>query len=321
MRSTAVRPTLIALAALALVLAMPAAAAGLTLEAPSQALDTLEVTVTVGSADPTGTVCVLSGGKVLASALATPGAVVRFAGVDAGYGDVTLHASVKHPGGMEYSAPVTSTVWGVPGKPALLRPAGGYAAASTMVTARAGSHTTLMELRVNGKFVRHIVVAPGTVYPIAQVSLPKGTSTITLVVSNPMAAAEYTYTVKRLDFPWPTCIIIDQSDFKLYWVRNGELVKTYPIAHGKASTPTPNRVWKILAKYQTNPTSVYGPRKMRLFKQTSSGYVYTAYAVHGTNQPWVIGTRASHGCIRMYNRDVLELYPQVPLGTMVQTRP
>jgi lipoprotein-anchoring transpeptidase ErfK/SrfK len=49
-------------------------------------------------------------------------------------------------------------------------------------------------------------------------------------------------------------------------------------------------------------------------------YVFTAYAIHGTNQEWVIGTQASHGCIRMYNRDVRELFPQVPLGTMVITR-
>ena len=32
-----------------------------------------------------------------------------------------------------------------------------------------------------------------------------------------------------------------------------------------------------------------------------------------------IGTMASHGCIRMYNRDVLELWPQVPIGTYVVT--
>ena len=57
-----------------------------------------------------------------------------------------------------------------------------------------------------------------------------------------------------------------------------------------------------------------------MFRQVGNSYVFTAYAIHGTNQEWVIGTKASHGCIRMYNRQVLELYPQVPLGTMVITR-
>ncbi len=125
-------------------------------------------------------------------------------------------------------------------------------------------------------------------------------------------------------YPWKTYIVIDKSEFKLYWVKNGYLIKTYPIAYGKVSSWTPVATWRIDAKYRTDPGSVYGPRKMRMFKRvsTSSGYryVFTRYAIHGTNQPWVIGTRASHGCIRMYNRDVLELWPQVPLGTMVVTR-
>lgn len=125
-------------------------------------------------------------------------------------------------------------------------------------------------------------------------------------------------------YPWRTYIVIDKSQFRLYWVKNGLLIKAYPIAHGKANTPTPSRVWRIDSKYYTDPSSVYGPRKMRLYKQvaTSNGYryEYTRYAIHGTNEPWVIGTQASHGCIRMYNRDVLELWPQVPLGTMVVTR-
>lgn len=125
-------------------------------------------------------------------------------------------------------------------------------------------------------------------------------------------------------YPWKTYIVIDKSDFKLYWVKNGYLWGVYPIAHGKPDTPTPSRVWRIDAKYYTDPSSVYGPRKMRLFKQVWNGYryvyVFTAYAIHGTNQEWVIGTQASHGCIRMYNKDVVQLFPQVPLGTMVVTR-
>jgi lipoprotein-anchoring transpeptidase ErfK/SrfK len=125
-------------------------------------------------------------------------------------------------------------------------------------------------------------------------------------------------------YPWRTYIVIDKSSFKLYWVKDKVLRKVYSIAHGKLHWSTPERVWRIDAKYRTSPGSVYGPRKMRMFKRvaTSRGYryVFTAYAIHGTNQEWVIGTRASHGCIRMYNKDVRELFPQVPLGTMVVTR-
>ncbi len=121
-------------------------------------------------------------------------------------------------------------------------------------------------------------------------------------------------------YPWKTYIVIDKSEFRLYWVKNKKLVKVYPVAHGKQGWSTPERVWRIDAKYKTSPGSVYGPRKMRMFKRVGKRFVFSNYAIHGTNQEWVIGTRASHGCIRMYNKDVRELFPKVPLGTMVVTR-
>ena len=41
------------------------------------------------------------------------------------------------------------------------------------------------------------------------------------------------------------------------------------------------------------------------------------YAIHGTNRPSSIGRFVSHGCIRMYNRDIVQLYRMVPVGTPV----
>jgi len=41
------------------------------------------------------------------------------------------------------------------------------------------------------------------------------------------------------------------------------------------------------------------------------------YAIHGTNNPRSIGRFVSHGCIRMYNRDIMDLYNRVSLGTPV----
>jgi hypothetical protein len=122
-------------------------------------------------------------------------------------------------------------------------------------------------------------------------------------------------------YRWSTYILIDKSDFRLYWIQNGRLVKMYPIAHGAEYGWTPNATWRVGAKYITDPDSVYGPRKMRLYRLMPDGsFVWTAYGIHGTNEPWVIGTMASHGCIRLYNWDILELWPQVPLYTMVVTR-
>jgi lipoprotein-anchoring transpeptidase ErfK/SrfK len=45
------------------------------------------------------------------------------------------------------------------------------------------------------------------------------------------------------------------------------------------------------------------------------------YAIHGTNNPGSIGDFVSHGCIRMYNNDILDLYDRVGLGTKVVVLP
>lgn len=47
---------------------------------------------------------------------------------------------------------------------------------------------------------------------------------------------------------------------------------------------------------------------------TKSRYVY----FHGTNQEALLGTPASHGCIRMANRDIAELFEEIPEGTFVE---
>jgi len=56
--------------------------------------------------------------------------------------------------------------------------------------------------------------------------------------------------------------------------------------------------------------SVLGTRWMGLSKPR--------YGIHGTPAPWTIGTMASLGCVRMYNHNVEELFPQVPMGTTVE---
>jgi lipoprotein-anchoring transpeptidase ErfK/SrfK len=98
-------------------------------------------------------------------------------------------------------------------------------------------------------------------------------------------------------------------------------VMRFPIGLGKESTPTPNGRYYIIA----------------LLKPPLAGSVYGTYAyglsafsdvltnwkgggiigLHGTNDPSSIGNRKSHGCIRLYNRDIEKLVPILPLGTPV----
>jgi len=61
------------------------------------------------------------------------------------------------------------------------------------------------------------------------------------------------------------------------------------------------------------PSNPLGARAMYLWQ----GNKDTLYRIHGTNEPWTIGTSASSGCIRMINQDAIALYERVPLGAKV----
>jgi lipoprotein-anchoring transpeptidase ErfK/SrfK len=215
---------------------------------------------------------------------------------------------------------------GVPGQPVWVSPAPGKTKLVSPVAVKvtAGASTATLTLSVNGAVVRSISCAPGTTVNLGAARLGKGANTVTVTAtSDTGASSSATRTLTRTEWPYATCIVVDKSDYRLYWVKNQQLVASYPIAHGRNNW-TPTRTWRVLAKYKTDPHSVYGPRKMRLFKRVGSPghyrYVYTRYLIHGTNQPSSIGHQASHGCIRMYSKDVLKLWPQVPVGTYVVTR-
>lgn len=278
-----------------------------------------DLSVNLASDDPTGTVLVIVDGAVRSASPALPGQRFSFTDMELPRGEHDVVAALRTTDGMSYSDPLRLAIWNAPIPPVLLTP-GAYSGATAPVSVRVGPDTTKLSLRVDGVLVSQREVMPGTIVSMGTTSLGPGMHTFELVAGNPVAETRSSFRIMRLDYPWPTCIVVDKSDCRLYWIRNGVLVKSYPIAIGKPSTPTPTRVWRIDAKYNTDPAGVYGPRKMRLFQQTSWGYSYTAYGIHGTNEPWVIGTMASHGCIRLNNKDILELFPQVPLGTMCLTR-
>lgn len=108
--------------------------------------------------------------------------------------------------------------------------------------------------------------------------------------------------------PSPARITISIAAKTLSLYREGKLVKTYPVATGKPTTPTPRGNFTIVNK-QVNPGGPFGTRWM--------GLSIPHYGIHGTNNPASIGTAASNGCIRMYNDDVNELFNQVGVGTVV----
>lgn len=105
-------------------------------------------------------------------------------------------------------------------------------------------------------------------------------------------------------------IIIDTFNLKLVVLDNNEPFKVYPVAIGRSSTPTPIGNFKVVHK-AVNWGTGFGTRWLGL------NVPWGKYGIHGTNKPWSIGRMASHGCIRMQNRDVEELYPWIKQNTEV----
>lgn len=60
-----------------------------------------------------------------------------------------------------------------------------------------------------------------------------------------------------------------------------------------------------------------GPRALYLYRNGQDTY----YRLHGTVEPWTIGTMVSSGCIRLLNQDIMDLYRRVPVGTKVVVLP
>jgi lipoprotein-anchoring transpeptidase ErfK/SrfK len=314
---------LVALVTIVLLTAMlaPLSASALSFSAAPNVLDRVDANVTFTSQDSPGLAMLYVDGKLAASRATSAPAAFAFRGIPLAPGSHKLRLFVRSDDHLDRTGTRTVVSWRRALPPLLLTPKpNAYLGKSTPVIAKAGAWTTTLKLTLIGRVIATKSCTPGQIIGFGTLPLASGTNTLVLTGSNPVSAASGTFRVKRLDFPWPTCIVIDKSEFRLYWVKDGTLVKIYPIAIGKPSTPTPARTWKVGAKYVYDVWGVYGPRRLRLYKQVGDSFEYTGYGIHGTNEEWVIGTMASHGCIRMYNRDVLELYPQVPLHTMVLTR-
>ncbi len=106
-------------------------------------------------------------------------------------------------------------------------------------------------------------------------------------------------------------ILIDVNELRLHLIdkKTKEFVKSYPVAVGRLDLPSPLGTWKIINKGEWNKG--FGGRWLGL------NVPWGTYGIHGTTIPSSIGAYASHGCIRMFNSDIKELYDYVPYGTLV----
>jgi lipoprotein-anchoring transpeptidase ErfK/SrfK len=126
-------------------------------------------------------------------------------------------------------------------------------------------------------------------------------------------------------------IVVSFGDRRLYFVTRPGQAISYPIAIPREEdrwagetkitskrvnpswTPTPT----MMAENPKLPRWVPGGHPMNPLGVRALYLGSSAYRIHGTDAPWTIGTAVSKGCIRMYNQDVLDLYPRAQVGAKV----
>ena len=116
-------------------------------------------------------------------------------------------------------------------------------------------------------------------------------------------------------------ILVDKSDNTLVLKAGNKVLKEYSVSTGKVNS-TPVGEFKIISKL-INPVW-YSPGKVipsgspdNVLGSRWLGISIESYGIHGTIEPETIGRQITHGCVRMLNKDVEEVYSIVPVGTKV----
>lgn len=105
-------------------------------------------------------------------------------------------------------------------------------------------------------------------------------------------------------------IVIDVAERRLTLYRDGEPIRRFPVAVGKPGWASPVGEWQVSHKGR-DWGGGFGTRWLGL------NVPWGIYGIHGTNKDWSVGGAESHGCFRMFNRDVEDLWDMVALGTPV----
>ncbi len=144
------------------------------------------------------------------------------------------------------------------------------------------------------------------------------------LVTTPVAAAD-----GPADEAVNKVILVRTGENKLYLYDRGVIVKSWPVATGSASYPTPTGIYKIISKIENpswyNPGSdwavglpkVIGPGPFNPLGTKALELDAPGILIHATSDRGSIGYSASHGCIRMLEENEAELFGMVPVGTRV----
>lgn len=117
-------------------------------------------------------------------------------------------------------------------------------------------------------------------------------------------------------------VVISIPDRKLAVLEDDRVVRVYETAVGAPKSPSPVGAFTIVNR-EKDPTWYYKgrtvpPGKANPLGTRWMGLSVKGYGIHGTNVPSSIGRNASHGCIRMRNRDVEQLFEILAVGDAVE---
>jgi lipoprotein-anchoring transpeptidase ErfK/SrfK len=119
-------------------------------------------------------------------------------------------------------------------------------------------------------------------------------------------------------------VLVSLVDRKLAVIDNGIVIATFQVAVGADVSPSPTGEFRIVSRV-TNPTYYHRGTVIPTGKDNPVGTRWVGlslkgYGIHGTNAPRSIGRAASHGCIRLRNRDMERLFAMLQIGDVVQIR-
>jgi L,D-transpeptidase ErfK/SrfK len=132
------------------------------------------------------------------------------------------------------------------------------------------------------------------------------------------------------DVPAHREVVVDLSDRRLTLRINQRTITSYPVAIGKAGWETPIGHYQV-ERRQRDPEWEH-PLTKRIFPSGPDNPLGAAwigfrsesgfhFGFHGTYDEFLLGEAVSHGCVRMANADILDLFDQVELGTDITVKP
>jgi lipoprotein-anchoring transpeptidase ErfK/SrfK len=144
---------------------------------------------------------------------------------------------------------------------------------------------------------------------------------IILVLVNPLVA-QTTKSNDSARAPWT--VLVSIPDRQLAVLVNGIVVGGFPIAVGADESPSPTGEFTIVSRV-SNPAYYHEGVVIPAGKGNPVGTRWVGlsqkgYGIHGTNAPKSIGRAASHGCIRLRNRDMEKLFGMLHVGDVVEIR-